>query len=92
MENQSQSEIIWQSATDGKLVGLAKQSIVWLRWLYLVAFVILALALFLNIVIRFKQQYRHLIIQTLLALLILGGLCWWPWHLLENLTGPIGLL
>ena len=92
LENQSQSEIIWQSATDGKLVGLAKQSIVWLRWLYLVAFVILALALFLNIVIRFKQQYRHLIIQTLLALLILGGLCWWPWHLLENLTGPIGLL
>ncbi|MFH0950982.1 MAG: CAP domain-containing protein [bacterium] len=92
LENQNQQAIVWQSATDGKLVGLAKQSIVWLRWVYLSVFIILALALFLNIVIKIKQQYRHLIIQTLLALLILGGLCWWPWHLLENLTGPIGLL
>lgn len=72
--------------------GWLTKIINWSRYLYLAVLAVLIICLLINIIVRISIQHKPVIIQTILVIILLGGLALVHFHLVENLLGRVSLV
>jgi hypothetical protein len=75
-----------------KKIGIATRLVAGSKYAYYAALVLMTVALLVNIFVRIRIQHKPVIIQSFLVILFLAGLLAMQVHILEQVTGKIGIV